>query len=62
MFNNKQKQPASPGDAALQFQTSLDAIIATAQLAHVRAHQLGDLLEQRAQDLRVRYAITAPLR
>ena len=60
MFNKK--QPATPGDAALQFQSSLDAIIETAQRAHVRAGQLGDLLEQRAQDLRVRFAITAPLR
>ncbi len=53
---------ATPGDAAADFTASLDALVAAAQKAHVGMHQLGDIMEQRAQDLRVRFAITAPMR
>ncbi len=61
MFN-KQKHPATPADAAAEFTVSLDAAIAVAELAHVRMHQLADLIESRARDIRVRFAAMAPLR
>ena len=59
MFGKKQTTPA---DAAVEFAVSLDAAISAAEVAHVRAAQLADLIKSRARDIRVRFAAMAPLR
>ncbi len=55
------KQPATPADAAVDFGAALDALIATAMKAHVGMRQLADVMEQKSQQLRRQFAVTAPL-
>jgi predicted HTH domain antitoxin len=58
----KIKKIATVADAVNQFQTDIDNLLAAAQHSHVALRQLADILEQRAENLRRQFAVTAPMR